>query len=69
MVARNKTKMFSGGLHLNIYAQKPLGLPKLAIKNQNFKKQKLTFISIKEGPFNASDNPYNGISNTKITQK
>ena len=30
MVARNKTKVFPGVLHLNIYTQKPLGLPNLA---------------------------------------
>ena len=29
-VARKKVQVFSGGLHLNIYAQKPLDLPKLA---------------------------------------
>ena len=28
--ASKKVQVFSGGLHLNIYAQKPLGLPKLA---------------------------------------
>ena len=36
MVARNKTKVFPGVLHLNIYTQKPLGLPNLVLNdNQN----------------------------------
>ena len=29
-VASKKFKVFPGGLHINTYAQKPLGLPKLA---------------------------------------
>ena len=42
MVARNKTKVFPGVLHLNIYTQKPLGLPNLANLVLNDNKNRVT---------------------------